>query len=102
MKDHVEKPENAPVSDHVIQQDRLASLAAETFSTEAGSELLDHLIDHFGVLNRTFVRSKSGDVCPIRAGIRDGERAAVVYLLKLLRHANKRAKKPTITLPLPK
>jgi len=77
-------------------QDRLCQIAAEVFASDAGQELLGHICQRFDLLGRTFIASVDrGDVNALRAAIRDGERAAVNYLLSMIRSAN-----PDFKLPL--
>lgn len=64
---------------------RIASIAYQVFNTEAGQELLHHLIHRYGLLTRTFIPGKDHAVCPYRAAVRDGERAPVSYLIHLIR-----------------
>lgn len=68
--------------------DRLAQQAAGVFSSDDGKELLGHLVERFGVLGRTFIPTDRGEVNALRAATRDGERAAVIYLLNLIRKAD--------------
>lgn len=75
---------------------RLAAIACETFSTEAGQELLSHLCKRFDLIHRTFIPDPSTkSLCPLRAAVRDGERSAVSYLIHLIR-----SEKPNFPIPL--
>lgn len=82
-----------------MNQADIAKLCHDTFSTNAGKELLDHLIDHFGILDRVFTAAGNGD--PIKAALRDGERAAICYILKGIQR-NHRSGPARIEVNLPK
>lgn len=78
------------------EAERVAQLAKEIFTTPAGEDFLRHLIAKVGLLDRTFLAVPDiQGVCPYRAAIRDGERATVAYILKLIQQAN-----PLYHLPL--
>ena len=77
-------------------QNRLAQLAADVFASEAGKELLEHLVKRFDVCGRTFIPcGDRGDVNALRAAVRDGERAAVMHLVRMIRAGN-----PDFPIPL--
>ena len=70
--------------------ERFCHLAHDCFNSEAGKELLAHLVARFDVCGRTFIPcNDSGDVNALRAAVRDGERAAIMYLVRLIRASNK-------------
>lgn len=73
-----------------IELDRTAQLAAAVFDTENGRELLGYLAKRYDLLGRVFIPSDRGDVNALRAATRDGERAVVNHLLKLVRKANEK------------
>jgi hypothetical protein len=77
------------------EADRLAQIAHETFRTEAGTELLAHLCRHFGLTGRSFLPDSQASLCPYRAAVRDGERAALSHIITLIKKAN-----PAYPLPL--
>lgn len=102
-RDQARRPESAP-EDRDRDKDRIAKLALDTFNTDSGSEFLDYLCDRFGLLNRVFIKDRDGNVDPIRAAIREGERAVVIEILKAIRHARRSMKDPDknkILLPIP-
>jgi hypothetical protein len=68
-------------------QDRLCQLAVELFDSESGRELLKHLVERFDLLGRTFLATDRGEVNALRAAVRDGERAVVSHLLRMIRKA---------------
>lgn len=70
-------------------QERICHVAAEIFDTDNGRELLSHLCKRFDILGRSFLVTDRGEVNALRAGVRDGERAAVNYLIQMIRLANK-------------
>jgi hypothetical protein len=81
---------------HLNDQKRLCQIAAEVFASEPAKELLRHLATRFDVTGRTFIPSgERGDVNALRAAVRDGERAAVMHLLRMIRTGN-----PDFPLPL--
>lgn len=74
---------------HLADQKRLCQLAADVFASDAGKELLAHLVKRFDVLGRVFIPcGERGDVNALRAAVRDGERAAVMHLLRMIREGN--------------
>lgn len=74
---------------HLNDQKRLCEIAAEVFASDAGKELLGHLVNRFDVTGRTFLPSGDrGDVNALRAAVRDGERSAVMHLVRMIRCAN--------------
>ena len=75
--------EKAEIEKAKIELARMGQIAARVFSSPDGIELLTHLWQRFDVPGRTFLMSRDGAVCPLRAALRDGERAAVNYLLTL-------------------
>ena len=98
MSEYSEKQAKAKSAENDRNKElkRLASLASEVFTTQAGDELLSHLSARFGLINRTFIPdATSGDVCPLRAAVRDGERSAITYLIYLIR-----LDKPDYPIPL--
>lgn len=81
---------------HLNDQKRLCQIAADVFASEAGKELLAHLVARFDVTGRTFLPSGDrGDVNALRAAVRDGERAAVMHLVRMIRTGN-----PDFPIPL--
>lgn len=71
------------------EQNRLAQLAADVFASDAGKELLEHLVKRFDVCGRTFIPcGDRAEVNALRAAVRDGERAAVMHLVRLIRAGN--------------
>jgi hypothetical protein len=79
------------------EQNRLAQLAADVFASDAGKELLEHLVKRFDVCGRTFIPfGDRAEVNALRAAVRDGERAAVMHLVRLIRAGN-----PDFPIPLP-
>lgn len=67
--------------------DVLCQKYADLFGSELGQEILAHLWQRFDVEGRTFIPI-DGSVDPIRAAIRDGERASPLYILAMARKAN--------------
>jgi len=81
---------------HLNDQKRLCQIAADVFASEPGKELLAHLVARFDVTGRTFLPSgERGDVNALRAAVRDGERAAVMHLVRMIRNGN-----PDFPIPL--
>jgi hypothetical protein len=70
-------------------QQRLGQVALAVLRTDDGRELLAHLVKRFDLSGRTFMAGEKGEVNALRAAIRDGERAAVRYLIDLARRADK-------------
>ncbi len=68
--------------------DRLAQQFAAVFSTDDGQAVLAHLEARFDIKGRTFIATETGTLCPYRAAVRDGERAAINYILTLIEKAN--------------
>jgi hypothetical protein len=76
-------------ADHARKaQDRLFQQFAAVFSTDDGQAVLAHLEARFDIKGRTFIATETGTLCPLRAAVRDGERAAVNYILTLIEKAN--------------
>lgn len=73
---------------HQKDAEVLCQKFAEIFSTETGAEVLAHLFKRFDVDGRVHIPDAQGQVDPIRAAIRDGERAAPLYILAMARKAN--------------
>lgn len=78
------------------EDDEATALVAKLFSTPEGAEVLELLCRRFGVLSRRFLPNERGEVNAIKAGIRDGEANAVLFIIACL--AKNGVK--TITLPL--
>lgn len=78
-------------------QDRIAQAFASVLMTEDGKAVIDHLWKRFGVDERVFIADPSGAVCPLRAAVRDGERAAIKYIFALARKAKPDLKQPEPT-----
>jgi hypothetical protein len=59
----------------------IADTARAVFSTKDGKALLAHLESRFGLTSRVFLPAPDGfTLCPLRAAVRDGERAVVAHL----------------------
>lgn len=84
-QDHARSIQEARGND----QKRLAQIAADVFAGDTAKELLDHLVKRFDVTGRVFLPcGERGDVNALRAAVRDGERAAVMHLVRLIRAGN--------------
>ena len=68
--------------------DRVSQLFAAVFSTDDGRELLTHLAKRFDLCGRTFIATESGELNPLRAAVRDGERAVVSHILSHVKIGN--------------
>ena len=73
---------------HAKDADVLCQKFADLFSTELGQEILAHLWKRFDVEGRIYIPDAEGRIDPIKAGIRDGERASPLYILAMARKAN--------------
>jgi hypothetical protein len=73
---------------HQKDAEILCQKFAELFSSEMGTEILAHLFMRFNVDSRVHIPDINGQVDPIRAAIRDGERACPLYILAMARKAN--------------
>jgi hypothetical protein len=83
-------------AEHLKDQNRLCQVAAELFATDAGKEILGHLVARFDVTGRCFLPcGDRGDVNALRAAVRDGERAAIMHLVRMIRSGN-----PDFPIPL--
>jgi hypothetical protein len=81
---------------HLQDHQRLCQVAAEVFASDAGKEILKHLVERFDVLGRCFIASaERGEVNALKAAIRDGERAACMHLVRMIRAGN-----PDFPIPL--
>lgn len=79
--------------------DRLSQAFANVLLSEDGQTVMNHLWKRFGVDDRVFIADPNGIVCPLRAAIRDGERAAIKYIYELARKSKPDLKPPTPTQP---
>lgn len=64
---------------------KTAETAERLLSSPDGQLLLQHLVQEYGLMERSFLADSQGKVSPINAAIRDGERGVVGYLFKLSR-----------------
>jgi hypothetical protein len=67
--------------------DAWPDIASSVFASPDGKALLSHLDSRFGLCERVFIPAQTGSICPYRAAIRDGERAAIAYLHSLINSA---------------
>jgi hypothetical protein len=72
----------------------MADVARSVFSTQDGQRLLDHLDARFGLNTRVFLPNPDNSLCPLRAAVRDGERAAIAYLHALIDSATGKLNPP--------
>lgn len=92
----------ASVGTKAQPQDNDRLLIGSLFASETGKRALAALVKRFGLTSRVYIGNESQNVCPIKAAIRDGERAAVGYLIDCAKHAltTEHNPKPTITIEL--
>jgi hypothetical protein len=75
--------------------ERVFAQFAEVFKTDTGREVFSHLWRRFDVEGRAFLTSERGEVNALRAAVRDGERAAIKYILTAIRRADPTYQTPT-------
>jgi len=61
----------------------VAKAAEKAFNTDEGRMVIDYLSKAVGLTERTFIPDPNGGVDPLRAAIKDGERAIVSLIVKL-------------------
>ena len=61
----------------------VAKAAEKAFNTDEGRVVVDYLSKAVGLTERTFIPDPDGRVDPLRAAIKDGERAIVSLIVKL-------------------
>ena len=85
-RDKAMAEQRTAVEQHVVAiqsaEEALTRSYAVLFSGDHGRMIIADLIDRFGLTERVFIRDGAGDVSETKAQIRDGERAAVNYILK--------------------
>ncbi len=79
--------------------DRLSQAFAAVLMSEDGKTVMNHLWKRFGIDDRVFINDGNGSLCPLRAAIRDGERAAIKYIFELARKSKPDLQTPTTTQP---
>lgn len=79
--------------------DRLSQAFAAVLMSDDGKAVINHLWKRFGLDERVFIADANGAVCPLRAAVRDGERAAIKYILELARKSQPEIPTPTTHQP---
>lgn len=62
---------------------KIAQAAEKALNTGEGRMVVDYLSKAVGLTERTFIPDPDGKVDPLRAAIKDGERAIVSLIVKL-------------------
>lgn len=84
-KDQAQREEE--IARGIEQAQRDEKIMVEAFkawgNSDRGRFCLEHLVQRFDLFGRVFLPDANGAVDDVRAGIRDGERAAIRYILEL-------------------